>query len=220
MRERVRKAEPPRSRHITRMVPTRAAEIVDGGSLYWVIKGQLAARQRIAGDRAVRRRRRDRPLPALARARRGANVSPRPMRPFQGWRYLQEKDAPADLRRLGRRAIARGAAARARRTRAAIAAAGRGICGRRSRRFRPAGSARPARLGVVDPAHAVTVDGEARLAIRRRARRRSGARPRPRPAASHRRAAGRSGRPRSARRRRRCAGRARRSRRASSPRAG
>src|SRR4051794_2413153 len=47
VRERKALGEPARSRHVTRMVPSRAAEIVDGGSLYWIIKGQLAARQRM-----------------------------------------------------------------------------------------------------------------------------------------------------------------------------
>ena len=45
--EQFAQGRPRRSRHITRMVPTRAAEITDGGSLYWVIKGQLSARQRV-----------------------------------------------------------------------------------------------------------------------------------------------------------------------------
>src|ERR1700685_2377464 len=45
--ERVRRGDAPRSQHVTRMVPTRAAALVAGGSLYWVIKGQLAARQRL-----------------------------------------------------------------------------------------------------------------------------------------------------------------------------
>ena len=45
--ERVRRGGAPRSQHVTRRVPSRAPELVDGGSLYWVIKGQLAARQRL-----------------------------------------------------------------------------------------------------------------------------------------------------------------------------
>ena len=35
--------------HITRMVPKRDAEILGGGSLYWVIKGEIAAREKIIG---------------------------------------------------------------------------------------------------------------------------------------------------------------------------
>ena len=47
VRERKALGEPARSRHITRMVPSRRDEIVDGGSLYWIVKGQLAARQQV-----------------------------------------------------------------------------------------------------------------------------------------------------------------------------
>ena len=102
VRERVSQGHPPRSRHITRMVPTRSAEILDGGSLYWVIKGQLAARQRILEIEPFV------DADGIGRCRLWlepdvAPVSPRPMRPFQGWRYLQEKDAPADLKASGAR---------------------------------------------------------------------------------------------------------------------
>jgi hypothetical protein len=100
VRERVAQGEAPRSRHVTRMVPSRAAEIVDGGSLYWVIKGQLAARQRILEiepfvdvDGVGRCR--------LWLDRKVVKVAPRPMRPFQGWRYFAAKDAPADLGAFG-----------------------------------------------------------------------------------------------------------------------
>jgi hypothetical protein len=94
--ERVASGEPPRSRHVTRMVPTRAAEIVDGGSLYWIIKGQLAARQRIleiepfVDTDGIGRCR-------LWLGREVVKVAPRPFRAFQGWRYFQAKDAPPDL---------------------------------------------------------------------------------------------------------------------------
>src|SRR5580658_1423206 len=91
---------PRRSRHVTRMVPTRAAEIVDGGSLYWVIKGHLSARQRVLevepfvdSDGIGRCR--------LWLAPEVVKVAPRPMRPFQGWRYFAVKDAPPDLGRSG-----------------------------------------------------------------------------------------------------------------------
>jgi len=96
VRERLAKREKPRSLHVTRMVPTRAAEIVDGGSLYWVIKGQLAARQKVLqiepfidADGIGRCR--------LWLDRKVVKVAPRPFRAFQGWRYLQDKDAPYDL---------------------------------------------------------------------------------------------------------------------------
>jgi hypothetical protein len=98
--EQLAQGRPRRSRHITRMVPTRAAEIVDGGSLYWVIKGHLSARQRVLevepfvdSDGIGRCR--------LWLAPEVVKVAPRPMRPFQGWRYFAVKDAPPDLGRSG-----------------------------------------------------------------------------------------------------------------------
>jgi hypothetical protein len=94
--ERVRRREPPRPLHVTRMVPTRAPEIVGGGSLYWIIKGQLAARQQVLDIEPFV------DTDGIGRCklwldREIVKVSPRPMRPFQGWRYLSAKDAPADL---------------------------------------------------------------------------------------------------------------------------
>jgi len=100
VRERVAQRQPPRSLHVTRMTPSRAAEIVENGSLYWIIKGQLAARQRLLEiepfvdvDGVGRCR--------LWLDRRVVKVAPRPMRPFQGWRYFHDKDAPADLGKSG-----------------------------------------------------------------------------------------------------------------------
>lgn len=82
--------------HVTRMVPTRAAELLDGGSLYWVIAGMIAARQRLAAIRPFR----DAAgvgRCALVLDPRVVAVTPRPFRPFQGWRYLAAADAPPDL---------------------------------------------------------------------------------------------------------------------------
>ncbi|MFT4278296.1 MAG: DUF1489 domain-containing protein [Rhodopseudomonas sp.] len=82
--------------HVTRMVPKRDAELLDGGSLYWVIRGEIAARERLVaiepfrdGDGVSRCR--------LVLEPEVHPVSPRPMRPFQGWRYLTAADAPPDL---------------------------------------------------------------------------------------------------------------------------
>lgn len=82
--------------HVTRMVPKRKDEVLDGGSLYWVIKGQVRARQVIHDLREERDAEGRRccvieMLPELIR------VSPRNHRPFQGWRYLAPERAPADL---------------------------------------------------------------------------------------------------------------------------
>jgi hypothetical protein len=82
--------------HTTRMVPKRADELIDGGSLYWVIKGQLACRQRLLAVRPFK------DGEGIGRCQLVLEpivvpVSPRPYRPFQGWRYLDPKDAPVDL---------------------------------------------------------------------------------------------------------------------------
>ena len=87
---------PPFAFHVTRMWPRREAELVDGGSLYWVIRGRVLVRQPIlgldprAGADGIPRCaiRLD---PALAR------TLPQPRRAFQGWRYLRPQDAPGDL---------------------------------------------------------------------------------------------------------------------------
>jgi hypothetical protein len=83
-------------KHTTRMVPKRVAEILNGGSLYWVIKGLVACRQRIVdiqpftdGEGIGRCH--------LVLEPKVIPVDPRPCRPFQGWRYLTDKDRPRDL---------------------------------------------------------------------------------------------------------------------------
>jgi hypothetical protein len=84
--------------HTTRMVPKRAAEILDGGSLYWVIRGQIMCRERILDIRPFTDK------DGVGRCHivldcRPAPVEPRPYRAFQGWRYLPAGDAPRDLDR-------------------------------------------------------------------------------------------------------------------------
>ncbi|MGQ0665049.1 MAG: DUF1489 family protein [Pseudomonadota bacterium] len=87
-------------RHLTRSTPRRSQEILDGGSLYWVIKGVVRVRQRIL---AIRPATRDgEPACELRLDRRHVRVVPRSMRAFQGWRYLEAEDAPPDLAALGR----------------------------------------------------------------------------------------------------------------------
>ncbi len=85
-----------RNAHITRQMPRRAREILDGGSLYWIIGGKILVRQRILAlesftDSQGIRRCRIELDPELV------PVRPTPHRPFQGWRYLVEKAAPPDL---------------------------------------------------------------------------------------------------------------------------
>jgi hypothetical protein len=105
VRERMRQAKaqglPLRHIHVTRMTPKRDAELLDGGSLYWVIKGQIAARERLIGIEPFRDK------AGVGRCRivmepKVVAVTPRPMRPFQGWRYLNVKDAPPDLSKSGK----------------------------------------------------------------------------------------------------------------------
>ncbi len=83
-------------RHVTRMWPKREAEILNGGSIYWVVKGVILCRQRVLrldeviGSDGIRRC-------AIVSDPALIRVTPTPKRPFQGWRYLQPGDAPADL---------------------------------------------------------------------------------------------------------------------------
>ena len=83
-------------RHITRMWPRREAELLDGGSIYWVIQGMVQCRQRIVrldeviGQDGIRRC-------AIVLYPELIRTSIAPKRPFQGWRYLNPSDAPVDL---------------------------------------------------------------------------------------------------------------------------
>ncbi|MGF9691287.1 DUF1489 family protein [Rhizobium sp. 0TCS1.26] len=90
----------PHSTHTTRMVPKRVEELLGGGSLYWVIKGQVTARQPLlgietftGGDGIGRCN--------LVLAPTIIETVPQPRRPFQGWRYLTTEDAPRDLGDIG-----------------------------------------------------------------------------------------------------------------------
>jgi hypothetical protein len=86
----------PPLRHVTRHMPRRAAEIVDGGSLYWVIAGSLLLRQRVvAVEPAVRGD--GSACTALMLDPALVSVWSRPVKAFQGWRYLAADAAPADL---------------------------------------------------------------------------------------------------------------------------
>ncbi len=81
--------------HITRMTPKRAEEVLDGGSLYWVMKGFVTARQTLLELRPIERD--GVPHCALVYDPTLITVEPRPRRPFQGWRYLNAEDAPRDM---------------------------------------------------------------------------------------------------------------------------
>ena len=82
--------------HVTRMWPKREAEVLAGGSLYWVIKGVVQCRQRILGLEAVEGADGiDRC--ALMLDRQIIRTEAAARRPFQGWRYLDPADSPRDL---------------------------------------------------------------------------------------------------------------------------
>ncbi|MDP6788594.1 MAG: DUF1489 domain-containing protein [Rhodospirillales bacterium] len=90
-----RRGEVPALRHITRHRPKRADELVDGGSLYWVIKGFVQVRQAFVGiEGGVDAK--GRPSCALVLDPDLARVTFRAHKPFQGWRYLSVGDAPSD----------------------------------------------------------------------------------------------------------------------------
>ncbi|HEV2504127.1 MAG TPA: DUF1489 family protein [Mesorhizobium sp.] len=91
-----RAGEPVEQYHTTRMVPTRVAEIVEGGSLYWVIKGSVQCRQLITEIRPFTDKE------GIGRCHLVLDpvvvrTEWQPRRAFQGWRYLKISDAPADL---------------------------------------------------------------------------------------------------------------------------
>lgn len=85
------------AQHVTRMWPKRAEEILAGGSLYWVFKGLVLARQRIIGLDEIRDAEGTKRC-AIGLDREIVLTEALPRRPFQGWRYLAPEDAPKDLR--------------------------------------------------------------------------------------------------------------------------
>ena len=76
----------------TRYLPKRAAEILDGGSLFWVYKHQLVARSEILGFEEAEGGRTH-----IVISARLIDVYPVTKRAHQGWRYLADADAPRDL---------------------------------------------------------------------------------------------------------------------------
>ena len=98
------KGQKPELMHVTRHMPKRAEELLDGGSIYWVIKGWLCARQKLLELRPLQRDGVSRC--GLVYDKELVRVSPRPHRAFQGWRYLASKDAPRDLDKAAKGAAA------------------------------------------------------------------------------------------------------------------
>ncbi len=82
------------------MMPKAKDELLDGGSLYWVIRGAIRVRQRLVSIESFRDKE------GVSRCRLGLDQGlvltlPQPRRAFQGWRYLKPSDAPRDLSRSG-----------------------------------------------------------------------------------------------------------------------
>jgi hypothetical protein len=82
--------------HTTRMVPKRVEDLLAGGSLFWVIRGHVACRQTLLDVRPFT------DPGGIGRCHlvlepKVVPIEPRPYRAFQGWRYLDAKDAPRDI---------------------------------------------------------------------------------------------------------------------------
>ncbi len=90
--------------HRTRHMPKRRAEVLDGGSLYWVIKGSVQLRQRIL-DLREETDSEGRALCGIVFEPLLVPTRPQPRRPFQGWRYLKPEDTPPDLPPAERAAV-------------------------------------------------------------------------------------------------------------------
>tara|TARA_B100000579_G_C22718500_1_gene798193 strand:- start:305 stop:727 length:423 start_codon:yes stop_codon:yes gene_type:complete len=81
--------------HVTRMFPKRHDELIDGGSIYWIFKGYMRARQNIldinryTGKDKIRRCK-------IILSEEIILTAPKKSRPFQGWRYFENRDIPKD----------------------------------------------------------------------------------------------------------------------------
>ena len=93
----LRLSETGRLIHVTRNRPRRAAEILNGGSIYWIIRGVMSARQNII-DLAEVQRADGQVACGLVLSPDLVATVPTKMRIFQGWRYLETEDAPADMK--------------------------------------------------------------------------------------------------------------------------
>jgi len=91
-----RAGQPPELVHRTRQMPKRRDEVLDGGSLYWVIKGSILIRQRIV-DLREEADSEGRALCAIVFDPVLVPTRPQARRAFQGWRYLPVEDVPPDL---------------------------------------------------------------------------------------------------------------------------
>lgn len=97
VKARVRAGGEPYPVHVTRHRPKRAEELCNGGSLYWVIKGLITARQLVVDFEETRGQDGSRHC-AIVLDPKLVETELTPRKAFQGWRYLSVDDAPADLK--------------------------------------------------------------------------------------------------------------------------
>jgi hypothetical protein len=90
----------PPLRHRTRNFPRRRDDVLDGGSMYWVVGGTMLVRQRIL-DLVEDHRDDGTPCSAIVLDPELVPLIGRPTKAFQGWRYLQADDAPPDMADIG-----------------------------------------------------------------------------------------------------------------------
>jgi hypothetical protein len=95
LKDKKKKKQPLLLKHITRLMPKRRDEILDGGSIYWVIKGRIVARQKIVDLKPVQKS--GRSHFAITYEPKLTLVAPRRTQQIKGWRYLAAKDAPRDI---------------------------------------------------------------------------------------------------------------------------
>jgi hypothetical protein len=96
---RKQRRQSPRSPHwvYTRNSPRRAEELLEGGSLYWVVRGVIRCRQELVGFEQDFDREEARKYCRIKVRRTLVPTAPQACKAFQGWRYLDAKSAPPDL---------------------------------------------------------------------------------------------------------------------------
>ena len=82
--------------HITRNRPQKATDLIDGGSMYWVIKRQVKVRQRIIEVKELITNE-GKKSAGIILENKLVKVRPTPMKPFQGWRYYKIEEIPPDI---------------------------------------------------------------------------------------------------------------------------
>lgn len=95
LKDKKKKKQPLLLQHVTRLMPKRKDEILDGGSIYWVIRGRIVARQKIVGLKPVQKNGRSHFV--ITHEPQLTLVAQRRTQQIEGWRYLAAKDAPPDI---------------------------------------------------------------------------------------------------------------------------